>query len=337
MLLCGTCISGSDVPVKVDFSIKKGVRLGILGIWTFFEVADMVRVLEIWGVDSTKTPYDVLEELVGRPRHLAYLASSILQIDGSFKHDAYLSKRNVFVKLYQTAFEKIQASNTDIVKGSFKKGTGLSISLYEELKFRSYYYMLERNPSITCSQNAAKALELGNCALRKIPGDSPSSPHVDFVLAEPLAVEALSGSAKEDFERIVSLGKNHSYAGGIFGDFLALCGEELCKCMNSICEEVGSASFKKEWTFKQRQVFQVAKMCSSAEELNTELLRRFSEEKSLVLFPSVFMGPDLILVLWCGNQSLVVLVQAKSGVSTTSETAFLSFLHQYTRNRKSLS
>jgi len=63
------------------------------------------------------------------------------------------------------------------------------------------------------------------------------------------------------------------------------------------------------------------------------LMKYLEAKRSVVIFPSTKMGPDLIFLEWDKEQPLVIEVQCRSGLNSSTPDALLSLQQLYQENR----
>lgn len=94
-------------------------------------------------------------------------------------------------------------------------------------------------------------------------------------------------------------------------------------------------AFNGRGTFVGSTSQRFAERCSEPGKEAVVLEKYLKLEKSIVIFTSEAMGPDLIILLWIDNVPLVILVHSKSGKTASAPQAILSLKQLYETNRKS--
>jgi hypothetical protein len=341
MIVCGTGLSTASVYETSISPLKRGVATGIFGVTTFFSMDDIRNVLRKWGV-TEKLSQDVYETFIGRPRHAAFLAS-VIMMEGGYKEITVKEEIEEIVQQYVGMLKKTRGLSVNKPRRRVK--TTFAEDLYYRLKKCALNSILGRDFAIA-KGDATNALKLGVCALKQEKETEKTNvktarvigsnvKRVEFVVGEPLLVQALVKEARAEHEQLYLTGAD-SYVGDWFEDYLALCASDFGDCIRNAARSLDPVvkSFDKEWKFCGSLLKRFAEQSFCADEEYKYLHEALKQKKSIVIFPCEAMGPDLIVLLWCKKQPLVILVQARSGKSASTPKAFLTLELLYCQNRK---
>jgi len=352
MMILGTGLSGSSVYETMISPIKRGVRPILLGANAFFDLAMIKEKLKVWGVPINDTFDTPLAKFEGRPRHAANLAESSLVAKGmttKVMKDVASDLEKTYLEVVNKFRQRDRRNPTETIR--------IERDMYFHLRTCAAAYLLGR--IITVAEGSAlEALRLGLCALRrdvtnKDEGDDQVKrakvDDVSFVIQEPLLIAVLVKDAAQSIEEALVTQTDHSTIGDLFEDILAFRATEFGSCVTKVAQSLLPSTavslFYREWSFVGFQDefdFQFARQCREFSEVHSYLQQALSLKQSVVLFPCVLMGPDLIIVLWSDvgtsaarAQPLVIFVQAKSGDDGSTPSAFQSLEQLYTQNRSS--
>jgi hypothetical protein len=189
------------------------------------------------------------------------------------------------------------------------------------------------------------AVQHGICTLAPYePGESPLRKKQRYdgesIIAEPLVVQAFAQPLVVIFEKTILESENHSDVGYKVEDYLALRHDTLinavkitafkgAKEFNLPCE-----SYAKEWSYRDIDYYvQIVERCDKTLEEIAILRYWLKLKRSGVIMPVTTHGADLILLAWAEDVPLVILVQSKSGASSSTPKALLSLTLPYTTDR----